>query len=262
MNDLPEIAAIALAVSAVLLVLGRWLTGPPSARALLQEIGRARRGEVMGNRLIGTRRAVFRHGAGWGQVVVRRIGWLGRGIHGWLSLPWPHSQAVGPLVIARRQPAQWQSSVSTDRPAAPGPALGVGTFGDAVERLQALCTSAGLHHVTIDCRDGNCYCDLAGSVAHPRQLALWVDAVAHVCNELDLASNPSIRFEPAARPLLTSGQGCPVCGAPVHAPAVRCRGCGTAHHHDCWQYTGRCAVYGCRSTASIEFAASQDTAAG
>jgi hypothetical protein len=43
---------------------------------------------------------------------------------------------------------------------------------------------------------------------------------------------------------------CPVCGCGFEEKhkIVTCEGCLTPHHHDCWDYSGRCAIYGCSST--------------
>ena len=43
---------------------------------------------------------------------------------------------------------------------------------------------------------------------------------------------------------------CPVCGGGFDEegapPPRRCEACETLHHEDCWNYVGRCAIYGCR----------------
>lgn len=39
---------------------------------------------------------------------------------------------------------------------------------------------------------------------------------------------------------------CKVCGEPIgDEPAVVCETCGAPHHRDCWEYVGRCSIYGC-----------------
>ncbi len=38
---------------------------------------------------------------------------------------------------------------------------------------------------------------------------------------------------------------CPVCSTALAAPVLRCDRCDTPHHEQCWDYLGRCAVYGC-----------------
>lgn len=49
-----------------------------------------------------------------------------------------------------------------------------------------------------------------------------------------------------ARPL--DNVVCKVCGDEIRETMVYCRRCKTPHHHDCWQYTGACSVYGCQET--------------
>lgn len=39
---------------------------------------------------------------------------------------------------------------------------------------------------------------------------------------------------------------CKVCGEPIDGgPVVVCDACGTPHHRECWEYVGRCSIYGC-----------------
>ena len=50
---------------------------------------------------------------------------------------------------------------------------------------------------------------------------------------------------------LVTGQRCPVCACPIEEhteddPLEICPRCNTAHHKDCWDYNGGCAVYACR----------------
>ena len=43
---------------------------------------------------------------------------------------------------------------------------------------------------------------------------------------------------------------CLVCGDPVSSQRVDCRQCRTPHHRECWDYIGKCSVFGCGSTRS------------
>ncbi len=38
---------------------------------------------------------------------------------------------------------------------------------------------------------------------------------------------------------------CPICTTVLTEPVIRCRRCRAPHHRECWEYLGRCAVYGC-----------------
>lgn|GEM_PF-4355945 len=253
MNDLIEALPVVIGAVVVFALAARRLSGPPAIGHLLSAVAQARRGEVAGRAITGSRRAVFRHGQGWGQVVMHRLGWWGRGVHACLTLPWPHPKATSRLVVDGPHPPQGQ--IVAERPDNFPPAsfdVLEGTLGDAVGRLLEFHQSAGMKHATIECRDGVCFCDVFGRVSTVSDVVRWVDGLVRVCDELDLVCNPSIRFDGAARPRLTTVQGCPVCGEGVHPPAVRCRSCGTAHHEECWNYNGRCAVYGCNSRSAYQ----------
>jgi hypothetical protein len=38
---------------------------------------------------------------------------------------------------------------------------------------------------------------------------------------------------------------CPICTTALKEPVLRCGRCRAPHHRECWEYLGRCAVYGC-----------------
>ena len=44
---------------------------------------------------------------------------------------------------------------------------------------------------------------------------------------------------------------CQICGEDITVEMVVCQRCNTPHHHDCWQYYGSCAVYGCGETRCV-----------
>ncbi len=44
---------------------------------------------------------------------------------------------------------------------------------------------------------------------------------------------------------------CKVCGEPIDHDMVICRRCRTPHHLDCWQYVGKCSVFGCDETRYV-----------
>lgn len=55
---------------------------------------------------------------------------------------------------------------------------------------------------------------------------------------------------------METGAVCPVCRCALGDDARLCVSCGAPHHHDCWEYIGHCAIYGCckmprRQTALI-----------
>ncbi len=53
---------------------------------------------------------------------------------------------------------------------------------------------------------------------------------------------------------------CKVCGQSLGAgPTVRCDSCHTPHHQDCWDYVGKCSIYGCSGKSGhIELTHSQN----
>lgn len=53
---------------------------------------------------------------------------------------------------------------------------------------------------------------------------------------------------PGSIVFLAESEGqCRVCGELVTTRAVRCARCETTHHEECWEWNGRCAIYGCDS---------------
>lgn len=38
---------------------------------------------------------------------------------------------------------------------------------------------------------------------------------------------------------------CRICMSQIHDPIVICPLCETPHHKDCWEYNGKCSIYGC-----------------
>ena len=54
-----------------------------------------------------------------------------------------------------------------------------------------------------------------------------------------------IQFLGTAAPVIAQDTQCRVCGDPLSNQVVFCAKCRSPHHQDCWQYIGRCSVYGC-----------------
>jgi hypothetical protein len=48
----------------------------------------------------------------------------------------------------------------------------------------------------------------------------------------------------------SGGGNCPVCGTGLRDRVVKCEGCRTPHHAECWAYMGRCSTYACRGVRS------------
>jgi hypothetical protein len=94
-------------------------------------------------------------------------------------------------------------------------------------------------------------------IADPQRLARLHDETAALVQELlrqfggttgtARAARAAIEVaDTGAAPPPDARSQCLVCGQLLRErPVVRCRRCETAHHQDCWEYNGRCAVYGC-----------------
>jgi hypothetical protein len=50
--------------------------------------------------------------------------------------------------------------------------------------------------------------------------------------------------------LLDSIVQCPVCRTTLKGWTIKCARCDTAHHYDCWHFTGHCSTYQCASIVS------------
>ena len=48
------------------------------------------------------------------------------------------------------------------------------------------------------------------------------------------------------------GARCPVCIAPLTDDRVQCPRCRTPHHGDCWNYLGKCSIFGCGATNTAD----------
>lgn len=65
----------------------------------------------------------------------------------------------------------------------------------------------------------------------------------------EIASDAVIRvIETVAAPVEIR---CRVCGEPLDSRPVYCAACETPHHSDCWQYTGRCAIFACGARSFV-----------
>lgn len=67
--------------------------------------------------------------------------------------------------------------------------------------------------------------------------------------ELGIWSDESV-MEILPEKVIEEVPNCLVCGDAVSDQRVECRQCRTAHHKECWDYIGKCSVFGCGSTRS------------
>lgn len=68
-------------------------------------------------------------------------------------------------------------------------------------------------------------------------LVLYLDRLLSLLSAECRVEVLSVRFDPHAGV-------CPVCGTALANP-VTCDSCRTPHHRECWDYSGRCAIFAC-----------------
>jgi hypothetical protein len=77
-----------------------------------------------------------------------------------------------------------------------------------------------------------------------REIARLVDGFAKLRNHLINGENKLILSQVDFSTVRNST--CMVCGDSIeNEKPVYCRSCQTPHHHDCWQYLGKCSMYAC-----------------
>jgi hypothetical protein len=77
------------------------------------------------------------------------------------------------------------------------------------------------------------------------QLLRFVRMSLELYDQAMLTQSSGIEFEDASTAQLIDSAICQVCGESIENDMVICRRCKTPHHHDCWNYFGRCSTYGC-----------------
>jgi len=117
-----------------------------------------------------------------------------------------------------------------------------------------LCRRPGL---VLEANGAVCRCRLLGGIAQEHQRV----AVFHqVCRILEMVLH---RYDVGAPVLavevLVTEPGaacaevvCRVCGDAIGETPLRCARCGTPHHRECWEYAGKCSIFGCGSAESRE----------
>jgi len=91
----------------------------------------------------------------------------------------------------------------------------------------------------------------ADALAHAVQQALTIHdgllqgVAARMAQGVSIVAVGPTPAEEAGPPI------CKVCGEPILAPGVLCTSCRTPHHRDCWEFVGRCSIYGCDGKQSI-----------
>jgi hypothetical protein len=88
---------------------------------------------------------------------------------------------------------------------------------------------------------------------HPRgaQPAQFVQCVLELYDQCMLAKACGIEFLNVGDAQMLDNVTCKICGDAIREEMVYCRRCKTPHHLECWRYTGRCSIFGCRETVYL-----------
>ncbi|HZE98019.1 MAG TPA: hypothetical protein VE981_13400 [Planctomycetota bacterium] len=89
-------------------------------------------------------------------------------------------------------------------------------------------------HVTVETESRLSHEGILGLSALARRLITLAKASA---------SSPGIDFQGDVAVSLAGR--CPVCCQTLAPSPLRCANCAAPHHADCWEYWGRCAIFGC-----------------
>ena len=131
---------------------------------------------------------------------------------------------------------------------------------DQLVRLYRM--SPNLHLFDVQYRDGTLILqrslELSRYAPWAADVVRQMDSVAW--NLLDTLSPDRISAFAGAVEIVESGPAteasvCLVCAQPISEPKLMaCTSCDTPHHGDCWDYNGRCALFGCGGTRAREIA--------
>ena len=186
---------------------------------------------------------------------------LGRGLAVHMHLPWPGGAFQGEI----RYPAWPPHAVPHDGlQALPPPVSGLdsrccvrGTdpravaeiFNEVVRRhfeqlrtrpvISPLCVRLGWGAMTIT---------KVMPIQHGLDLVRFVETALDLYDQALLTRTRGITFVQQQSAQVLEQVICRVCGETIREGLVFCRRCKTPHHRECWQYVGRCCVFGCGET--------------
>lgn len=116
-------------------------------------------------------------------------------------------------------------------------------------RLERLHQTPFVSDVWLIVRDGTLLVRKAGPFQAASQVGEFLEQAIALREAFQLAQTAGIEFTASTMMRKPDGAKCPVCSEPigqVGTQALRtCVRCGTRHHRECWELTGRCAIYGC-----------------
>lgn len=106
--------------------------------------------------------------------------------------------------------------------------------------------------VAIHARPGNLAVRRLRRVDSPPDLRQFYEASVAIAEALARTCFARVASMGGTAALPAARGTCLVCGEDLSGRlVVSCRRCRTPHHRDCWQYNGRCAVYGCAGRRPI-----------
>lgn|SRR5581483_1625369 len=101
----------------------------------------------------------------------------------------------------------------------------------------------GFRRETVRLRSGRVRLEWSGNPpAELKAIASWATRTRELCERSFPSSDVVLQdAEPTGR--------CSLCHRSVLEHHCTCPACGAGYHQDCWEYVGRCAIYGCVGTA-------------
>ncbi len=92
--------------------------------------------------------------------------------------------------------------------------------------------------------------EVAGASPTERIVPEAVEAAAELVSAvLEVAPVAEVQWVEESRP--GGGGLCQVCGSEMREEVVHCARCRTAHHEECWRWTGECSTFACRETRYV-----------
>jgi hypothetical protein len=220
-----------------LCVIVAMLNGNAKKSRALSGIAIAKRGVV--RRTDGKPVCHFPHRTGHAQFSFQRQGRFSSTYSLWLTVPRPPSVNQGMLRVDGAQPLQWVGVSPAD------PAREQHARESIQSSLHAISSSHDFKSIQLKWHGTTCVAEAVFTIRQEAAIPFWLDQMLPLADQLILALDEAIVFEKPDGPQLTDRQACPICGELVSGDGCRCQACGTAHHIECWNYNGRCAVYGC-----------------
>ena len=114
-----------------------------------------------------------------------------------------------------------------------------------IERLRQLALDSELY---VAVRRGRILVRKRALLVRYEELEEFAQLALELYDQAMLTRMTGIDFVDSEVAQIISEATCQVCGEQIITDMIFCRRCRTPHHHECWQYYGACAVYGCQET--------------